>query len=123
VVPTKRTSLCRASLRRVLTLACLMTILVAGPVAANPTVKSLKNKKGFTWISKSSANCNYYFEAGTPGERDFQKISDQMEKSRANVEKLLGGSFPGKTESFIVDSNARMKELVGSAGNASPLVP
>lgn len=82
-----------------------------------PTAKSLKNKKGFTWISKSSVNFNYYFEPGTPAERDYERISERMEKSHASLEKLLGGSFGEKTESFIVDSRARMKQLIGEEGN------
>jgi hypothetical protein len=102
---------------RAVILICFVAISASGLPFGTPTAKSLKNKKGFTWISKSSANFNYYFEAGTPAERDFDKISDRMEKSRAGVEKLLGGSVPGKTESFIVDSRARMKQLVGEEGN------
>lgn len=96
---------------------CFIATCAAGTSAANPTLQSLKNKKGFTWISKSSANFNYYLEAGTPAERDFDKIAERMEKSRAGVEKLLGGSFGEKTESFLVDSRARMKQLVGEEGN------
>lgn len=103
--------------RRVAILICFIAVSVAGPVAATPTTKSLKNKKGFTWISKSSANFNYYFEAATPAERDYEKIAGQMEKSRANVERLLGGSLGDKTDAFIVDSRARMKQLVGEEGN------
>jgi len=98
-------------------LICFIAISTAGLSFGTPTAKSLKNKKGFTWISKSSANFNYYFESGTPADRDFDKICAWMEKSRANVERLLGGSFGGKTESFIVDSRARMKQLVGEEGN------
>src|SRR6202030_1609004 len=98
-------------------LICLIATSAAGLPLGTPTAKSLKNKKGFTWICKSSANFNYYFEAGAPAERDYEKIAARMEKSRANVERLLGGSFPGKTESFIVDSRARMKQLVGEEGN------
>src|SRR5579864_3745590 len=98
-------------------LICFIATSATGLSFGTPTAKSLKNKKGFTWIPKSSANFNYYYEAGTPAERDFDKISDRMEKSRANVERLLGGSFSGKTESFIVDSRARMKQLVGEEGN------
>jgi hypothetical protein len=94
-----------------------MAASAVGQVAATPTAKSLKNKKGFTWIPKSSTNFNYYFEAGSPAERDFDKISAWMEKSRARVEKILGGSFGEKTESFLVDSRARMKQLVGEEGN------
>ena len=103
--------------RRVAFLICFIAISAAGLPFGTPTAKSLKNKKGFTWISKSSANFNYYFEPGTPAERDFDKIASRMEKSRAGVEKLLGGSFGEKTESFLVDSRARMKQLVGEEGN------
>lgn len=103
--------------RRTVILICIIAACSVIPAAASPTANSLKNKKGFTWISKSSANFNYYFEPGTPAERDFDKISGWMEKSRARVEKLLGGSFGEKTESFLVDSRARMKQLVGEEGN------
>jgi hypothetical protein len=104
----------RGLFRIMMVLACVVS---AAGAFGTPTAKSFKNKKGFTWISKSSLNFNYYFEPGTPAERDFEKISDRMEKSRANVEKLLGGSFGEKTDSFIVDSRARMKQLVGEEGN------
>jgi hypothetical protein len=104
-------------LLKVAILICFIAASAAGLLFGTPTAKSLKNKKGFTWISKSSANFNYYFEPGTPAERDFDKISAWMEKSRANVERLLGGSFPGKTESFLVDSRTRMKQLVSEEGN------
>jgi hypothetical protein len=102
--------------RRVVILTCVIAI-AAVSISASPTAKSLKNKKGFTWISKSSANFNYYFEPGSPAERDYEKISGRMEKSHASLEKLLGGSTGEKTESFIVDSRARMKQLIGEEGN------
>ena len=98
--------------------ACFVAMLAALPVAASPTAKSLKNAKGFKWTTKSTTNFDFFFEAGSPAERDIDKIAEQMEKSRAVVEKLLGGEFGRKTESFIVDSRARMKQLVGTEGNA-----
>ncbi len=104
--------------RRAVTLILFAAISAGGILAGTPTAKSLKKAKGFSWVSKSSTNFDYYFEAGTPAERDFERIAALMEKSRAGVEKLLGGSFGSRTESFIVDSRARMKQLVGTEGNA-----
>lgn len=88
-----------------------------GTFGDNTSAKALKEKKGFTWITKSSANFDFYYEVGTPAERDIEKIMANMEKSRAHVETLLGGTFGTRTDAFLVDSRARMKQLVGEEGN------
>jgi hypothetical protein len=78
----------------------------------------LKAKHGFQWREEHSARIDYYFESGSPAERDISKIESNLEEAYSHILQLLGSDQADfRLQSFIVDSSARMKQLCGRESN------
>lgn len=97
-------------------------MIACGPMAAqvpkNFRPEVLKAKHGFHWQEAQSARIDFYFESGSPAERDLAMIESNLEESYSHVLQLLGAERADfRLQSFIVDSGARMKQLCGHESN------
>lgn len=100
----------------------IVFMLVAGALSAPAIARDLspevlQKAKGFSWQSRKSNNFDFYVETGTFAHRNLDNIARDMELSRGRVEKVLGWPSPQRNSVFIVDSRARMQELVGLETN------
>ena len=92
------------------------TVAAQVPKQFRPEV--LKDKQGFQWRERHSARIDFYFESGSPAERDIAKIDSNLEQSYSHILQLLGsGPANFRLQSFIVDSRTRMKQLCGRESN------
>jgi len=96
----------------------LSTLFAVQVYGQRLSVKSLRFAKHFSWISKESANFDFFYEADTPAARDIDRIVKSMEDSRARVERLLGKTSKLRLQTFFVESRARMKDLIKLETNA-----
>jgi hypothetical protein len=94
-----------------------ITAAVSRGLAA-PSADELLKRKGFVWKSAVSENLRLHFEPGTLAETRLEGLKLTQEKAFVrNLQLLKITSYSLQTDIFIVDSRARMKQLIGDETN------
>lgn len=89
-------------------------------IVTQRSVESLAGERGFEWETHDVDGFVVYFEPGSAASRDLEAIGADAIHARRRVDDYIGETAYEPTVSiFVVDTRARMKDLIGRASNAT----
>lgn len=89
-------------------------------IVTQRSVESLAGQRGFEWHTHNVDGFVVYFERGSAASRDLEAIGADAMYARRRVHDYVGGTAYEPTVSiFVVDTRARMKDLIGRSSNAT----
>ncbi len=89
-------------------------------IVTQRSVESLASERGFEWETHDVDGFVVYFEPGSAASRDLDAIGADAIHARQRVHDYVGETVYEQTVSiFVVDTRARMKDLIGRPSNAT----